>query len=58
MPLMEGDIDLITQVFYNLTSNAIKHAKRNIEIDASYHNNIYRISVKDDGMGIPLNYMN
>ena len=53
MPLMEGDIDLITQVFYNLTSNAIKHAKKNIEIDAFYHNNIYRISVKDDGLGIP-----
>ena len=53
MPLMEGDIDLLTQVFYNLTSNAIKHARHIIEIDASYHNNIYRIFVKDDGKGIP-----
>jgi len=28
MPLLEGDIDLLTQVFYNLTSNAIKHAQK------------------------------
>ena len=52
MPLLEGDIDLLTQVFYNLTSNAIKHAKKNIQIEATYHDNIYRISIKDDGEGI------
>ena len=52
MPLFEGDIDLLTQVFYNLTSNAIKHAKKNIQINASYHDNVYRISVLDDGEGI------
>ena len=53
MPLLEGDVDLLTQVFYNLTSNAIKHAKRNIQVEANYQDNIYRISIKDDGNGIP-----
>ncbi len=53
MPLLEGDIDLLTQVFYNLTSNAIKHAKKIIQIEASYHDSHFRISIKDDGSGIP-----
>jgi Na+/proline symporter/signal transduction histidine kinase len=54
MPLLEGDVDLLTQVFYNLTSNAIKHAKKNILVEANYQVNIYRISIKDDGTGIPI----
>jgi len=54
MPLLEADIDLLTQVFYNLTSNAIKHARKNIQVEASYQDNFYRISIKDDGDGIPV----
>ena len=53
MPPLEGDIDLLTQVFYNITSNAIKHTKKNIYVEASYHNSTFRVSVKDDGNGIP-----
>lgn len=48
----KGDKDLLNQVFYNLTYNAVKYAKSEIIIKASFNNNIYRIAVKDDGIGI------
>jgi Na+/proline symporter/signal transduction histidine kinase len=53
MPLLEGDIDLLTQVFYNLTSNAIKHAQKNIQVEAGFHDSVFRIAIRDDGKGIP-----
>jgi len=52
LPHTRGDKDLLNQVFYNLTSNAIKYAKNELVIHASFNNNIFRISVKDDGPGI------
>jgi Na+/proline symporter/signal transduction histidine kinase len=52
MPICKGDKDLLNQVLYNLTSNAIKYAKKEITVTVDFINNVYRISVKDDGPGI------
>ena len=52
LPVTSGDKDLLNQVFYNLTSNAIKYAKNSIIIKAIGDHLQLRISVKDDGPGI------
>ena len=52
LPVISGDKDLLNQVFYNLTSNAIKYAKNSIIIKALGNHLQLRISVKDDGPGI------
>ena len=52
LPVISGDKDLLNQVFYNLTSNAIKYAKKSIIIKAITNPHLLRISVKDDGPGI------
>lgn len=52
MPPLQGDSDLLSQVFYNLVSNAIKHTHQTIDVTASFTNNVFTISIKDDGEGI------
>lgn len=47
--ILDGDI--ISEVLGNLVSNAARHAKSEIRIDIAEKNNIFEISVTDDGDG-------
>ncbi len=56
MPILNTKRLLLTQVFANLISNAIKHHNRadgQIEITAEDLGDRYRFSIADDGPGIP-----
>jgi len=55
LPLIDGDEDLIKQVFINLFSNAIKHSPETsrIFVEAVEDAVSVRISVRDEGEGIP-----
>lgn len=52
---VNADINRITQVFTNLVSNAIKYGKPGgwVEVDLEEGNKFVKISVKDNGPGIP-----
>lgn len=52
---ISGDRYRIEQVISNLLSNAIKYSpgSKKIEINARCHDNLLRVSVKDQGIGIP-----
>lgn len=54
LPTIHADPDLLSQVFYNLISNAIKHAKATIHVSAQFSDGQFCIEVTDDGKGIPL----
>ena len=55
---VEGDQDKLTQVFDNIVNNAIKYSPdgKNITVRVrqNYHHNRLSISIKDEGVGIPL----
>ena len=55
---VEGDQDKLTQVFDNIVNNAIKYSPdgKNITVRVrqNYHHNRISISIKDEGVGIPL----
>ena len=55
---VEGDRDKLTQVFDNIVNNAIKYSPdgKNITVRVrqNYHHNRVSISIKDEGVGIPL----
>ena len=55
---VEGDQDKLTQVFDNIVNNAIKYSpdSKNITVRVrqNYHHNRVSISIKDEGVGIPL----
>lgn len=55
---VEGDQDKLTQVFDNIVNNAIKYSPdgKNITVRVrqNYHHNRVSISIKDEGVGIPL----
>lgn len=56
LPLINADGDRITQVLYNLITNAIRHARDKGKIDvsaAAKNNGFVEITVKDNGEGIP-----
>ncbi len=57
LPVVTADPDRITQVFYNLLSNAIRHTPEHGQIDisaaASQDKKFAEITVKDNGEGIP-----
>uniref|UniRef100_UPI00286B843B PAS domain-containing sensor histidine kinase n=1 Tax=Chamaesiphon sp. VAR_48_metabat_135_sub TaxID=2964699 RepID=UPI00286B843B len=56
MPILDTKRLLLTQVFANLISNAIKHHERvdgQIEITAEDLGDCHRFSIADDGPGIP-----
>ncbi len=55
LPLIDGDEDLIKQVFINLISNAIKHSPNNsrIFIEGAEDAVSVKVTVRDEGEGIP-----
>jgi signal transduction histidine kinase len=57
LPEVEGDVVLLGRVLGNLLSNALRHTRMNVGV-VSVHleadENILRVSVKDNGEGIPL----
>ncbi len=52
---VEGNYEMIDIIMRNLISNAVKftHEGGHIIIDASEENGFYRLSIKDNGSGIP-----
>lgn len=59
LPFLKGDKTLITQLFQNIIANAIKYKQQHIapKIEMFYEekDGIKRISIQDNGIGIPLN---
>ena len=55
LPKLHGNAILLSQLMQNLIANAIKYStkKPEIHIDAACAGNVWRISVKDNGIGIP-----
>lgn len=55
LPKVHGDSILIAQLMQNLLGNALKYCKDApcIHISAIQHENSWRISVRDNGIGIP-----
>ena len=55
---VEGDQDKLTQVFDNIMNNAIKYSPNGknitIRVRQNYNHNRVSISIKDEGVGIPL----
>ena len=55
---VEGDQDKLTQVFDNIVNNAIKYSPNGknitIRVRQNYRHNRVSISIKDEGVGIPL----
>lgn len=54
LPVVHGDVDLLTQVFQNLIANSIKfHGGRlpKIHIDVTVQNDAFLFSLKDNGIG-------
>ncbi|AYG69715.1 HAMP domain-containing protein (plasmid) [Rhizobium sp. CCGE531] len=53
--MINGDRELLTQLFVNLVENAITHCPRDtmIVLSLTHEANFYRASVSDSGMGIP-----
>ncbi|ERK56797.1 putative sensor protein kinase WalK [Gemella bergeri ATCC 700627] len=55
---VEGDQDKLTQVFDNIINNAVKYSPNGknitIRVRQNYNHNRVSISIKDEGVGIPL----
>ena len=55
---VEGDQDKLTQVFDNIMNNAIKYSPNGknitVRVRQNYNHNRVSISIKDEGVGIPL----
>lgn len=55
---VEGDQDKLTQVFDNIINNAIKYSPNGknitVRVRQNYNHNRVSISIKDEGVGIPL----
>lgn len=58
LPLMKADDIQLVQIFQNLLANAIKfaHEKPCIHVVAEKNGNVFKFSVKDNGIGIAPNY--
>ena len=55
LPIIDGDANLLVQLFQNLIGNAIKYRSKNnpqIHISAIKERNHYKFSVKDNGIGM------
>ncbi len=61
LPVVTADPDRVTQVLYNLLSNAIRYTPEHGQIDitasTSKDKNFAEITVKDNGKGIPSEYL-
>ena len=59
---MKGNESLILQLFQNLIENAIKYKKKSelpkIHISCEKKNSLYEFSIKDNGIGIDIQYHN
>jgi signal transduction histidine kinase/tetratricopeptide (TPR) repeat protein len=61
LPVFNGHKSLFQQLFLNLFSNSIKYSKTNEPLVVNLKNELaeernYKISISDNGMGIPLEY--
>ena len=58
---VEGDQDKLTQVFDNIMNNAVKYSPNGknitVRVRQNYNHNRVSISIKDEGVGIPLVYI-
>lgn len=57
---VDGDYDKLTQVFDNIINNAVKYSPngKNIIVRAqNYNQNRVSVSIKDEGIGIPLSHI-
>ena len=45
------DTEIVLQVFENIVANAVRYAKNRVNITCSVENNIFKITVSDDGVG-------
>lgn len=59
LPVIIGDADKVDQILTNLTNNAIKYSPRGgtITITALAEGDVVRMSVTDQGMGIPKEHL-
>ncbi len=48
-----GDAQFLRRLFSNLIDNAIKHARSSVVVRADRQNDSFRITVSDDGPGVP-----
>jgi signal transduction histidine kinase len=53
LPVIQGDIDALTQLLWNILQNAITHSEGDIWFSADANGEKIRIVVKDNGAGIP-----
>ncbi|MBN2070721.1 MAG: GAF domain-containing protein [Candidatus Krumholzibacteriota bacterium] len=55
LPMVDGDEDLIKQVFINIIGNAVKYSSTGgrISVDAVEDAVSIRVTIEDEGMGIP-----
>lgn len=59
IPIIVGDEDKVDQILTNLTNNAIKYSPKGgtITISAQAEGDLVRVSVADQGMGIPKEHL-
>ncbi len=60
LPQLTGDRIQLRQLFYNLVANALKFTDKEsivIEVGAVQKGNIWEITIKDNGIGIPETYL-
>jgi two-component system phosphate regulon sensor histidine kinase PhoR len=59
LPLIVADEDKVDQILTNLTNNAIKYSPRGgrIKISAAANGGAARVSISDEGMGIPKEHL-
>lgn len=53
LPVVAGDGTRLGQVLQNLISNALKFSEGTVELSAEGTPGVWRIAVRDDGMGVP-----
>ncbi|MCL2034860.1 MAG: HAMP domain-containing histidine kinase [Oscillospiraceae bacterium] len=52
IPEIQGDADELTQLLWNITQNAVTHARSNIEMAVRADGAAITVTLKDDGYGI------